>query len=67
MGPGGEALWALQQQFEGVRVSVPPPEDVETRYVTLEGPREQVAAAAVLITRRLEEQERWSRGARGAG
>lgn len=57
VGSGGEALRRLQQQFEEVRVSVPPPEDKETRHITLEGPKEQVAAAAALLTQRVEEEE----------
>ena len=55
VGHEGEALRSLQQQYEGVRVTVPPPEDKSTRHVTLQGPRDKVEAAAAVITRRLEE------------
>ena len=40
VGRGGEVLRCLQELYGDVSVSVPPPEDGETNYVTLEGPIE---------------------------
>ena len=57
MGHEGEALRSLQKQCEGVRVTVPPPEDRNTCHVTLQGPKDKVHAAAAFITRQVEEEE----------
>lgn len=57
VGNGGKALRNLEMEFEGLRVTVPPPEDKETHHVCLEGPKEQVAAAAAVIARRVEEEK----------
>ena len=57
VGHEGEILRSLEKQFEGVRVTVPPPKDTNTRHVTLQGPKDKVHAAAAFITRRVEEDE----------
>lgn len=57
VGSGGETLRNLQKEFEGVRITVPPPEDKETRHITLEGPKESVTAAATVIACRVEEEK----------
>ncbi|XP_050701462.1 uncharacterized protein LOC126987919 isoform X5 [Eriocheir sinensis] len=53
VGPGGEELLKLQQQHPGVRVSVPPAIDTESRSVTITGPPAEVRAVQANIKNRL--------------
>ena len=57
IGGDGEALHTLQQEYEAVQVTVPPPIDKEAEHVTLVGPKQQVVVAAAKITKRLKEEE----------
>ncbi|XP_050711232.1 uncharacterized protein LOC126995588 isoform X2 [Eriocheir sinensis] len=74
VGPGGEELLKLKQQHPGVRVSVPPSIDTESRSVTISGPPAEVRAVQAKIKNRLAtlEQQRklirasWRRRRRGA-
>ncbi|KAG0712345.1 Vitamin K-dependent gamma-carboxylase [Chionoecetes opilio] len=54
IGPRGDAVHKLRQDFPKVRVTVPLPQDRTAKHVSLEGPKSQVAAAAKDITGRLE-------------
>ncbi|XP_050701406.1 titin-like isoform X20 [Eriocheir sinensis] len=58
VGPGGEELLKLQQQHPGVRVSVPPAIDTESRSVTITGPPAEVRAVQAKIKNRLAAIER---------
>ncbi|XP_050701279.1 uncharacterized protein LOC126987858 isoform X13 [Eriocheir sinensis] len=58
VGPGGEELLKLQQQHPGVRVSVPPAIDTESRSVTIRGPPAEVRAVQAKIKNRLAAIER---------
>ncbi|XP_050701508.1 E3 ubiquitin-protein ligase RNF12-B-like isoform X23 [Eriocheir sinensis] len=58
VGPGGEELLKLQQQHPGVRVSVPPAIDMESRSVTITGPPAEVRAVQAKIKNRLAAIER---------
>ncbi|KAG0720923.1 Vigilin [Chionoecetes opilio] len=59
VGPGGEALLKLAQEYPGVRVKVPPPTDTTTKTVTIRGPPAQVSAVKDRIVSRLQaEQQR---------
>ena len=57
VGRRGDALRRLQQEYSGVRVTVPPPQDEKSDGVTLTGLRCQVEAAAQAIKNSLAEAE----------
>uniref|UniRef100_A0A0P4VVI4 K Homology domain-containing protein n=1 Tax=Scylla olivacea TaxID=85551 RepID=A0A0P4VVI4_SCYOL len=57
VGRGGEALHAILQEYQEVRVTVPPPQDTTARGITLVGPKDDVAAVATAISRHLEAVE----------
>ena len=57
VGPGGEALRTILQEYKEVRVVVPPPENLEAQHIAISGPGDQVSAVAAAITRHLEHVE----------
>ncbi|MPC70185.1 Vigilin [Portunus trituberculatus] len=57
IGTRGSTIRQLQQQYPAVRVSVPLPQDLTSREVTIEGPKTQADAVALQITRRLQAVE----------
>ena len=57
MGPGGEALRTILQEYKEVRVVVPPTENLEAQHIAISGPEDQVSAVAAAITRHLQEVE----------
>ena len=54
IGTRGDTIHQLQQQYPAVRVSVPPPQDLASREVMIEGPKTQANAVAQQITLRLQ-------------
>ncbi|MPC25433.1 Vigilin [Portunus trituberculatus] len=54
IGTRGDTIRQLQQQYPAVRVSVPLPQDLTSREVTVEGPKTQADAVAQQIIRRLQ-------------
>ena len=66
VGRRGGALRRLQQEYNGVRVTVPPPQDDKADGVTLWGPRCQVEAAAQAIRNNLAAAEDRQRQAKMA-
>ncbi|MPC66777.1 hypothetical protein E2C01_060930 [Portunus trituberculatus] len=57
IGTRGHTIRQLQQQYPAVRVSVPRPQDLKSREVTIVGPKTQAYAVALQITRRLQAVE----------
>ena len=57
IGTWGESIRQLQHQYPAVRVSVPPPQDLKSREVMIEGPKTQAEAVAQQITLRLQAVE----------
>ena len=53
IGPRGETIRRLRHEYPSVRVTVPPPQDTQCQEVTLDGPKNQVTAAARDITEHL--------------
>ncbi|XP_063857355.1 serine/arginine repetitive matrix protein 1-like [Scylla paramamosain] len=54
IGTRGDTIRQLQQQYPAVRVSVPLPQDLESREVIIEGSKTQADAVALQITLRLQ-------------
>ena len=58
IGPRGQTLQRLRQEYLSVRVSVPPPQDTVSGKVVLEGLKSEVPAAAKDITCHLQNIEK---------
>ena len=54
VGPAGATVRKLLKEFPDVGVTVPPPEDQESRGVLLKGPRCQVSGAQAFVKACLE-------------
>ncbi len=65
VGPGGEALRRLAQEFPAVRVMVPPPTDIRTGTVTIRGPPAEAAAVRRRIVTSLQAKQRSQQPRRG--
>lgn len=57
IGPGGATIRRMEQQFRGVRLTMPPLHDRASHNVWLEGPRSQVPGAVCFIKSVLQEAE----------
>ena len=57
VGPGSATLKQVHQEFEGVRVTVPPPLDIVTDTVRVRGHPQQVAGTVVRLKALMHERE----------
>lgn len=57
VGPQGETLRKLTQEYPSVRVMVPPPSDTQSRNVTIRGTRDEVSAVEGCIRAHLQAVE----------